>query len=667
MALSDEDVARVREATDLAALVGERVGLRPQGARLVGLCPFHSERTPSFSVNPTAGFYHCFGCGASGDAITFVRQTEHLDFVEAVEWLAARAGVALERRRAPDRARARRERAGEALGRAVSWYHTRLLEAPDARAAREYLRSRGISGSLARRFQLGWAPAGPDELCRALELPADLAKETGLGRVSGSGRLQDAFRSRILFPIFDVAGRPVAFGGRVLPGNEAVGPKYLNSPESDLYAKRRLLYGLNWAKEAVVRAGEVVVCEGYTDVIGLVSAGVERAVATCGTALSDEHLALLARFARRVVLAFDADAAGTRAAERIYGWEARHDLEVAVVRLPEGEDPGALAAREPSLLVEAVAAAQPFLAFRLSRLLAEAEFASPDRRARLARDALTLVAEHPDELVRDHYVMEVATRCRQDDRALRRLLGTMLPGARAGTSGGRQDGPGRVAPQGRTGPSASPGATGPSGSHGRRGPTAPLGGVDAAGRRGGNREEGAAAVPATALEALRLAVRDPATTLGELRAPLFPPGPAREAFLLLEAAGSTHGAVDAAERAGETELAALLRRLAVDADEPAEDAVARLVLDATRRALDSADREARARPDQAGALLVIVRWLKETAALLQEDPARRDAEAALVAWLCEPQGVPGETANGGLLGEGAGVGGDVAGPTGAEA
>jgi len=630
VALSDEDVARVREATDLAALVGERVGLRPQGARLVGLCPFHSERTPSFSVNPTAGFYHCFGCGASGDAITFVRETERLDFVEAVEWLAARAGLTLERRRVPDRARARRERAVDALGRAVSWYHARLLEAPDARAAREYLRSRGISGALARRFQLGWAPAGPDELCRALELPADLARETGLGRVAGSGRLQDAFRSRILFPIFDAAGRPVAFGGRVLPGSESAGPKYLNSPESDLYAKRRILYGLNWAKEAVVRAGEVVVCEGYTDVIGLVSAGIERAVATCGTALSDEHLALLARFARRVVLAFDADAAGTRAAERIYGWEARHDLEVAVVRLPEGEDPGALAAREPSLLVEAVAAAQPFLAFRLSRLLSEAETASPDRRARLARDALALVAEHPDELVRDHYVMEVATRCRQDDRALRRVLESMRPGTPAGTSGsgGRATGVGRPEPK---------------------------------------PDEAPVAVPATALEALRLAVRDPATALGELRAPLFPPGPAREAFLLLEAAGSAHGAVDAAERAGKTQLATLLRRLAVDTDEPAEDAVARLVLDATRRALEVADREARARPDQAASLLAIVRWLKETAALLQEDPARRDAEAALVAWLCEPQAVPGETENGGLFGGGAGVGGGLAGPTGAEA
>ncbi|MDP8988393.1 MAG: DNA primase, partial [Actinomycetota bacterium] len=409
MGIADEDIERVRAATDLAAVVGDHVALRRSGTRWVGLCPFHTERTPSFSVNAELGFYYCFGCGAKGDAITFVREMQHLDFVAAVELLAGRAGIDLRwdnTREAGERRR--RSQLVEAVGRAAEWYHERLLTAPDAAAARGYLRSRGYDGEVVRRFRLGWAPDDWDSLCRALSLPTEVARDAGLGFLNQRGRLQDSFRARVVFPIFDARGDPVGFGGRVLPGGR--GPKYKNSPTTAIYDKGEVLYGLNWAKSEVVEHGEVVVCEGYTDVIGMVTAGVGRAVATCGTALTERHVATLRRFAPRIVLAFDADSAGQGAAERVYGWERRHQVDVAVAALPPDADPGELARTDPEALPRAVAHAAPFLAFRLERLLSGATLASVEARARVAEQARELIAEHPDQIVREDYATKVAVR-----------------------------------------------------------------------------------------------------------------------------------------------------------------------------------------------------------------------------------------------------------------
>ncbi|MER3453444.1 MAG: DNA primase, partial [Acidimicrobiia bacterium] len=345
MGIVDEDVARVRAAADLVAIASEHIALKRVGRRFVGLCPFHAEKTPSFSINAELGLYYCFGCGAKGDVITFVRDVEHLDFVGAVEHLAAKTGIALRYDDAVStRERERRARLVEAMRAAVAWYHRRLLEAPDAGPARAYLRSRGYDRTVVERFKLGWAPEEWDALARALRLPDDVLRDTGLGYLNRAGRQLDAFRGRVMFPIFDVRGDPVAFGGRTLTGE---GPKYKNSPETPLYVKSRTLYGLNWAKSEIVAAGEVIVCEGYTDVIGFALAGVPHAVATCGTALADEHFRILKNFARRIVLAFDADAAGQAAAERFYEWERRYELDIAVAELPAGHDPADLAQRDP--------------------------------------------------------------------------------------------------------------------------------------------------------------------------------------------------------------------------------------------------------------------------------------------------------------------------------
>ncbi|HEX2042377.1 MAG TPA: DNA primase [Acidimicrobiales bacterium] len=594
MGILAEDVARVRAASDLVAIAGEHLALRRVGRRWVGLCPFHPEKTPSFSVSQEEGLYYCFGCGASGDVITFVREVEHTDFAEAVERLAARAGI---QPRYDDAAagaeRQRRAALVEAMGRAVEWYHRRLLSAPDAAPARAYLRSRGYDGEVVRFHRLGWAPDEWDALCRALDLPLDVLRDTGLGLLNRRQRRQDTFRGRIMFPIFDVRGDPVAFGGRALPGGPP--PKYRNSPETPLYSKSSVLYGLNWAKGAVVEKGEVVVCEGYTDVIGLRRAGMPHAVATCGTALAEQHFHTLKNFARRVVLAFDADAAGQAAAERLYQWERRYELDVAVAGMPPGTDPGQLAEDDPDALRRAVASATPFLAFRLERALAGADLRSPEGRARAAQAAVAVVREHPSDLVRDQYLMEVADRTRVDPDRLRALLAAPPPAAPGG--GPRGGGP--------------------------RGGEPPSGGerpVAVRRARGGPE-----------VEALRVAVHHPEAVTGRLHQSLFADEVALAAWRALASAGSLHDAIAAAEPSA----AALLQRLAVEeTDTDPADVLARLADQAGQRALAQLEAAAR-RDDDPSRYAPLTTWLKLVIEELREPATQADATDRLVKWLAE--------------------------------
>ncbi len=382
MAIRDDDIERLKATVSLVDVVGEVVSLRKVGRNFVGLCPFHAEKTPSFNVREEVGRYRCFGCDQSGDAITFVERTRHVDFVGAVEYLAAKVGMQLEYTTSGQSAeRQRRKRLVEAMASAVEWYHERLLNDPAARPAREYLRSRGLHGEIARQFKLGWAPDDWDALAKQSGIDNELLRITGLAFANRTGRMQDAFRARVLFPIFSDTGDAVAIGGRVLPGSNDPA-KYKNSPETPIYSKSRTLYGLNWAKSDVTNHDQVVVCEGYTDVIGFHRAGVPRAVATCGTAFTEDHVRLLKRYASRVVLAFDADAAGQGAAERFYEWEQKYQIQVAVARLPDGVDPGELAQRDPAALAAAVDDPAPFLAFRLRRVVDRRPARTPEERAR---------------------------------------------------------------------------------------------------------------------------------------------------------------------------------------------------------------------------------------------------------------------------------------------
>jgi DNA primase len=410
MAIVDDDLERLRATVSIADVVQQYVALKRVGRNWVGLCPFHGERSPSFNVREETGRYRCFGCGAAGDVFTFVQEIEHVDFVTAVEQLATKVGIQLNYTTGGEsQERQRRKKLVAAMAQAVDWYHERLLTSPDAREARDYLRRRGLSGDVARNFKLGWAPDDWDQLSSNLGVGSELLREVGLGFTNKAGRMQDSFRGRIMFPIYTENGDPVAFGGRILPGSTDPA-KYKNSSETPIYAKSKTLYGLNWAKADVVATDQIIVCEGYTDVIGFHRAGIRRAVATCGTALTEEHVRMMKRFASRVVLAFDADKAGQGAAERFYEWEEKYQVQVNVARFPEGKDPGELSVTDPDALREAVDDAVPFLGFRLQRVLDGRSARSPEEKARMADQAMTVVNEHPNVNVRKLYAGQVATR-----------------------------------------------------------------------------------------------------------------------------------------------------------------------------------------------------------------------------------------------------------------
>ncbi len=584
MGIVDEDIQRVRAATDMVALVGEYVQLKQVGQRWRGLCPFHTEKTGSFYVNAVDGLYHCFGCQASGDSITFVREVEHLGFVEAVERLAGRVGITLTYDKpGENQTRRERHRLAEILERAEDWYHERLLSAPDAAGARRYLRDRGFDGDEVRAWRLGWAPDDWDQLARALKLKPDDLKDTGLGFLNRRGRAQDHFRGRVLFPIHDPDGTCVGFGGRIMPGEE--GPKYVNTPQTRLYDKSRVLFGLHRAKADVVAHDEVVVCEGYTDVTAFFRVGVPRAVATCGTALTDDHVQLLRRFARRIVLAFDADSAGQAAAERFYQWESRFDLDVVVAALPAGVDPADLAAQDPAALAAAVSDARPFLEFRLSRILDGADLTSAEHRARAAEDALGVIAEHPNDLVRDQYLMQVADRCRVDvDRLRQRVAAGDVRRPDPGPAPGRRRSE-RAGGDERSEHRGSPGPADDLAAYADREPWDPGGdgpGPAASGFGPGGRGRDSS----PAVEVLRLAVNRPAEVVAWIDECLFDDA----LHLATYRALVTHPTIHEAIEGSEPEVAAFLSRLALE--EPVEDPLdpVLLVIRATGKRMLSLER-----------------------------------------------------------------------------
>jgi len=406
--IADDDLERVRAAQPISAVIGNYVTLKRAGRNFLGLCPFHGEKTPSFNVRDETGRYKCFGCGASGDVFTFIQEVERLDFVGAIEHLANKAGITLNYTTGgPSPDRQRNKQLFALMQQAVDWYHQRLLTSPDAKDAREYLRTRGLSGDVARQFKLGWAPDAWDALCSDLGATPEMLRDCGLGFTNSRGRMQDSFRARVMFPIFKDNGEPVAFGGRVLPGSSDPA-KYKNSAESKIYAKSKTLYGLNWAKADVVKADQIVVCEGYTDVIGFHRIGFTRAVATCGTALTEDHVRLMKRFANNVVLAFDADAAGQGAAERFYEWEQKIDVQVKVARLAGGKDPGDLAASDPEGLLASVNNAVAFMEFRVRRVMDAAKPTTPEEKARAMEQVIAIINEHPSVYIRRDYATSLA-------------------------------------------------------------------------------------------------------------------------------------------------------------------------------------------------------------------------------------------------------------------
>ncbi len=619
----------MREATDIVAVISQYTQLKRVGQRWSGLCPFHAEKSPSFSVNSEEGFYHCFGCKASGDAITFLREKEQLDFVGAVESLATRAGITLRyTERDEGEGRKRQTRLFELTEAAATWYHDRLRTSPDAASARSYLRGRGFDADEVARYRIGWAPDGWDLMVRALRISQADLEATGLGMKNKAGRLQDFFRARILFPIMDERGRVVGFGGRKLP--DADGAKYQNSRDNQLYNKSKVLYGLNWAKADAVNHGEVVICEGYTDVIGFARAGIPRAVATCGTALTEDHVRQLKRFTRRLVLAYDADDAGQAAAERVYAWERTHDIEVAVVSLPKGSDPDELARSAPQMLHDAVEAARPFLEFRVDRVLVAAAMGSAEGRARAAESALEVVAEHPDSLVRDQYVMSIADRCRIDPTMLRGRLEQIRRAPRSSAAG-------RSTARPRSGGGARPAATSSEQSGGSwredepLPPEPPEWGVD------DDAEPPELVVDVVAApvrddvetEALRMAITNPDIAAKYLEPALFSHPVTRAAFVALRTAPTAAEAVEGADPS----VAMLLRRLIVEtSDAQWVDVLSRLATEVGRSVLGELEAETRVAEDPL-AYSASIAWLKRNLDVLRTSNAEVETLEQLLDWL----------------------------------
>ena len=430
MGIMDDDIRRVREESDIIRLITQHTQLKKVGRSWKGLCPFHNEKTPSFTVNQENGRYYCFGCQAKGDSIEFLREIDSLDFVAAVEILAAQNGIPLRYTdKQESKSRNRRKELVELVSQAVDFYHEKLIdmENPDARPAREYLKQRGLGGDIAEKFSIGWASDSWDSLCKHLAVSNEDLLASGLGGINKNGGQYDFFRNRILFPIFSEQGDPIAFGGRKLPDGE--GPKYKNTSDgAEIYSKSQILYGLNWAKEEAGRIDELVVCEGYTDVIGCHEAGISRAVATCGTALTQEHVRKMSRFAKKVVLAFDADNAGQSAAEKVYEWESEFDVLFKVADLPEGQDPGDLAFSNPDDLKQIIDTAKPHMQFRVDRVLKKGDFESKEGRAKAAIEAMKVVAQHPDELIRDQYIVQIADKCPIAADEIRRRASKENPG-----------------------------------------------------------------------------------------------------------------------------------------------------------------------------------------------------------------------------------------------
>ena len=412
------DIDRVREATDIVELVSEVTTVKKSGRSYMAVCPFHEEKTPSMSVDRARGLYHCFGCGKGGDVFEFVKETRGVEFGEALDMLATKAGITLVRDPAEARQRGRRAAAIEALRRAVDVYHQRLKKAADAGPARAYLRSRGYDVDLIDEWKLGFAGIEWDTLSKSLRtggIDDKAMSDAGLSRRGRHG-MYDFFRGRLMFPIHDLRGDPIGFGGRKIDEVDRAqtnnpDAKYVNSADSAIYQKSRVLFALDRARLGMDDDHPAVVVEGYTDVIAMHQSGVTTAVATCGTALGDGHFDLLRRFTERVVLAFDSDEAGSKAALRSDELESpfRLDLDLRVAVMPDGLDPADLyQGGRGDELAKAVQTARPLLEHRIENEVSRHDLTGPEGRARALHASVTQLRRVEDPIARREYNRFVA-------------------------------------------------------------------------------------------------------------------------------------------------------------------------------------------------------------------------------------------------------------------
>ena len=446
--ISNESLERVKGAADIVEVVSAHTDLRRQGARYVGLCPFHEERTPSFSVEPTEKLYHCFGCGVGGDVIKFVEEKDGLSFTEAVEMLADRYGVELEREQEDPRAEAkrqRRRRLEQLLERSAAFYSNYLWESEEAGKARDYLLQRGLREEVLRAFGVGFAPSAWDKILvrgQQAGFSVEELRAVGLAQRGRSGGEYDRFRERIMFPIRDRRGRVLGFGGRAMRSDQ--GAKYVNTAETDFFHKSQILYGVDRAKAAVAKAGRAVVVEGYTDVLALHQAGIEEAVGVMGTAITPDQVGALSGMVEEVVLALDADSAGQEAMLRAQRVAAGRRMRLRVAAMPAGEDPAEMMAAEGGAerFRKLLEAAEELTAFQVRLVLDRTDTSSPIERDRALAEVAPVLAGMGETVSRDELIRKVAEKL---DLEPAMVMGRVVAATPA--SGGRQDpGPERRAP-----------------------------------------------------------------------------------------------------------------------------------------------------------------------------------------------------------------------------
>jgi DNA primase len=425
----DESLDRVRDAIDMVDLVGSRVELRKSGGTSYsGLCPFHEERSPSFSVDAAKKLYHCFGCGKGGDGIRFIQELDGLDFIGAMEWLADRYKVPLEHAEEDPQSAAKRERKErllELLERAATFYVRMLWESEEAEGARAYLAERGLEEGILREFRVGYAPSAWDTLLLRSRKAGFGDREihaAGLSqRNEKSGRTYDRFRRRIVFPLSDRRGRVLGFGARALGSDQQ--PKYLNTSENELFHKGSQLFGQDIARAAAAKASETIVCEGYTDVIALHQAGLRNAVGIMGTAMTEQQVEALAGLAPTVLLALDADSAGQEAMLRAARVAAGRKLELRVVPLPVGSDPADLVVEKGAeAVIELMGRSVPLVRFQVERALDTADLSGAEGKDRVIAALRPVFKDIPASVLRQELLALVAARLDVEDALVAELL-----------------------------------------------------------------------------------------------------------------------------------------------------------------------------------------------------------------------------------------------------
>lgn len=452
--ISDEDIQKVREASDLVALMAERSPVKQRGRDYWCCCPIHSEKTPSCKIDPVLQTWHCFGCGEGGDVFSYIMKTEDLNFPESVERLAERAHIEIVRQgssRGPSIGTSQKARLRAVCEETAAFYQLQLTRGnyDGASAARTYMSSRGMNSAVSAKWRLGYAP-GNQMLVRHLQSKGFSGQEMTLANVATpgrDGRLRDRFFNRVMFPIADQAGEVIAFGGRVIGKGE---PKYLNSQETPLFHKSQVLYGLDKAKNSMTATGIAIVVEGYTDVIAMHEAGVENVVATLGTSLTLQHIRLLSRYAsKRIVYLFDGDAAGQRAADRALGFidmsmtpeSGKSRVDLFAVTLPDDLDPADFVSQRGAEALQAlIDQATPLVRYGIERRLAAHDLTWPEGRSAALADALSVLAPIKDSALARDYALHIAmaTRAREED-VLARLAALEPPRSREVDPGASTD------------------------------------------------------------------------------------------------------------------------------------------------------------------------------------------------------------------------------------